>query len=170
MKLEQDFHEEFRGSYYDSSTAETVISLRSKEMFIWRCIRILDPMWLVNLSNKDVECLFFTKIWYEAADKVQAMQYQNVINTCYAKDIHSGRMWETNWRELERKEFLKEVRKEERVEARVKSSVLRTSEVAEQAYRCRSDSYPGTRTTKEAIQELLWYENAEAIVVKARQI
>ncbi|MFS8002404.1 hypothetical protein Hanom_Chr13g01201691 [Helianthus anomalus] len=75
MKLEQDFYEEFRDWYYDSSTVEAVISLRSKETFIWRGIRILDPMWLVNLSKKDVECLFFTNIWYEAVDKIQAMQY-----------------------------------------------------------------------------------------------
>ncbi|MFS7953717.1 hypothetical protein Hanom_Chr07g00621891 [Helianthus anomalus] len=36
MKLEQDFYEEFKGWYYDSSTFEAVISLRSKGTFIWR--------------------------------------------------------------------------------------------------------------------------------------
>ncbi|MFS7918974.1 hypothetical protein Hanom_Chr03g00207461 [Helianthus anomalus] len=109
IMLEQDFYEEFKGWYYDSLTAEVVISLRSGENGILRGIHILDPMRLVNLSKKHVECLYFTKIWYEAADKTQGMQYQRVISMCYAKDIHSGRMWETKWCELERKEFLKDV-------------------------------------------------------------
>ncbi|MFS7918979.1 hypothetical protein Hanom_Chr03g00207511 [Helianthus anomalus] len=81
-------------------------------------------MWLVNLSNKDVECFYFMKIWYDAADKTQAMQYQWVISTCYAKDIHSGRMRETKWRVLERKEFLKDVRKEKRIEARMEKTTF----------------------------------------------
>ncbi|MFS7996926.1 hypothetical protein Hanom_Chr12g01135711 [Helianthus anomalus] len=66
-------------------------------------------MWLVNLSKKDVKCLYFMKIWYDVADKTQAMQYQRVISTCYAHDIHLGRMWKTKWCVLERKEFLKNV-------------------------------------------------------------
>ncbi|MFS7997453.1 hypothetical protein Hanom_Chr12g01142031 [Helianthus anomalus] len=74
------------GWYYDPKTAEAVIGLRNKETWMWRGIRILDPMWLVNCSKKDVECLFFTKIWYLEADKVQAMQFQNIINVCYEKE------------------------------------------------------------------------------------
>ncbi|MFS8019794.1 hypothetical protein Hanom_Chr15g01407871 [Helianthus anomalus] len=72
-KIEQDFCEEFRGWYYDPEAAEAVIGLRNKEAWMWRGVRILDPMWLVNLSKKDIEWLFFTKIWYFEVDKVQAI-------------------------------------------------------------------------------------------------
>ncbi|MFS7977641.1 hypothetical protein Hanom_Chr10g00906401 [Helianthus anomalus] len=82
-KIEQDSYEEFRGWYYDPEAVEAIISLRNKETWMWRGIRILDPMWLVNLSKKDVEWLFFTMIWYLEAAKVQAMQFQNIINLFY---------------------------------------------------------------------------------------
>ncbi|MFS8022468.1 hypothetical protein Hanom_Chr16g01439791 [Helianthus anomalus] len=79
-KIKQDIYEEFKGWYYDPQAVEAVIGLRNKEMWMWRGVQILDPMWLVNLSKKYVECLFFTKIWYLEVDKIQAMQYQNIIN------------------------------------------------------------------------------------------
>ncbi|MFS8034686.1 hypothetical protein Hanom_Chr17g01584101 [Helianthus anomalus] len=92
---------------------------------IWRVIRILDPMWFVNLSEKDIECLYFNKICYEVPEKTQAMQYQVVIRTCYAYEIHSGKMWDTNWREIERKEFLKAEKKEQRIADMVKKASIR---------------------------------------------
>ncbi|MFS7935304.1 hypothetical protein Hanom_Chr05g00401921 [Helianthus anomalus] len=48
-------------------------------------------MWLVNCSKKDIDCLFFNKIVYKKADKVQAQQYQKMVNLCFVKDINSGR-------------------------------------------------------------------------------
>ncbi|MFS8018708.1 hypothetical protein Hanom_Chr15g01395181 [Helianthus anomalus] len=50
-------------------------------------------MWLVNCSKKDIECLFYNKIVYEKPDKVQAQQYQKLVNLCYAKDNNSDRYW-----------------------------------------------------------------------------
>ncbi|MFS7912876.1 hypothetical protein Hanom_Chr02g00135011 [Helianthus anomalus] len=64
-------------------------------------------MWLVNCSKKEIECLFFNKIVYTEPDKVQAPKYQKIVNVCFAKDINSGRYWETKFRDLELEEFLK---------------------------------------------------------------
>ncbi|MFS8008232.1 hypothetical protein Hanom_Chr14g01270281 [Helianthus anomalus] len=68
MKLEQDFHVDFKWWECDRETGEAVIVMKSKG--IWRVIRILDPRWLVNLSEKDIECLYYNKICYEVQDKV----------------------------------------------------------------------------------------------------
>ncbi|MFS7911603.1 hypothetical protein Hanom_Chr02g00120091 [Helianthus anomalus] len=81
-KMDQDFYDEFKGWYYDPETAEAVICLRLKENSLLKGIRLLDPIWLVNCLKKDIECLFFTKIWYLEEHKVQAMQYKKVINVC----------------------------------------------------------------------------------------
>ncbi|MFS8035257.1 hypothetical protein Hanom_Chr17g01590921 [Helianthus anomalus] len=51
-----------------------MIALRD-EKFVWRRIRVLDPMWLANCSKKDIECLFFNKIMFYGTDKEQALQY-----------------------------------------------------------------------------------------------
>ncbi|MFS7913596.1 hypothetical protein Hanom_Chr02g00143591 [Helianthus anomalus] len=48
-------------------------------------------MCLVNCSKKVIDCLFFNKIVYNEPDKVQAQQYQKIVNVCFAKDINSGR-------------------------------------------------------------------------------
>ncbi|MFS8002516.1 hypothetical protein Hanom_Chr13g01202991 [Helianthus anomalus] len=85
-------------------------------------IRILDPMWLVNYSDKDVECLFFNKICYESKEKTQAMQYQGVVNVCYAYGINSGKMWQSKWRELEKEEFPKEQRRIEKIKDKSKEA------------------------------------------------
>ncbi|MFS8007666.1 hypothetical protein Hanom_Chr14g01263761 [Helianthus anomalus] len=61
---------------YNQCTAEAVISLYDKSTGKSRRISVLDPMWLVNCSKKDIECLFYNKIVYEKPDKVQAQQYQ----------------------------------------------------------------------------------------------
>ncbi|MFS7969293.1 hypothetical protein Hanom_Chr09g00807461 [Helianthus anomalus] len=73
--MEQDFYEDFEGWLYNESTAEAVISLFHKSKGESRRICILDPMWLVNCSKKDIDCLFYNKIVYEKRYKVQAMQY-----------------------------------------------------------------------------------------------
>ncbi|MFS7953411.1 hypothetical protein Hanom_Chr07g00618281 [Helianthus anomalus] len=70
--MEQDFYEDFEGWMYNQSIAEAVISLFDKKTGESRRISVLDPMWLVNCSKKDIECLCFNKIVYDAPDKVQA--------------------------------------------------------------------------------------------------
>ncbi|MFS7997616.1 hypothetical protein Hanom_Chr12g01143881 [Helianthus anomalus] len=76
--MEQDFHEDFQGWMYNQSTVKAVISLFDKYKGESRRISVLDPMWLVNCSKKDIECLFYNKIVYGKQDKVQAQQYQKL--------------------------------------------------------------------------------------------
>ncbi|MFS7905024.1 hypothetical protein Hanom_Chr01g00042881 [Helianthus anomalus] len=57
-------------------------------------------MWLVNYSNKDIDCLFYNKIMYEKRDKVQEMQYQKIVDV-----------------DLEIDEFLKKYKREQRFKA-----------------------------------------------------
>ncbi|MFS7978177.1 hypothetical protein Hanom_Chr10g00912521 [Helianthus anomalus] len=68
-EMEQDFYIDFKGWAYDSETHQAVIALRDKDM-VYRRIFLIDPMWLVNCSKKDIDCLFFNKIMYYPADKV----------------------------------------------------------------------------------------------------
>ncbi|MFS8002065.1 hypothetical protein Hanom_Chr13g01197771 [Helianthus anomalus] len=71
-------------------------------------------MRLVNCSKKDIECLFYNKIVCEKPDKVQAQQYQKLVNLCYAKDVNYGRYWKSKWRDLEIDEFLKKYKHSKR--------------------------------------------------------
>ncbi|MFS7914829.1 hypothetical protein Hanom_Chr02g00158151 [Helianthus anomalus] len=109
--MEQDFYEDFQGWMYNQSTKEAVISLFDKSKGESRRISVLDPIWLVNCSKKDIECLFYNKIVYEKPEKVQAQQYQKLVNLCYAKDINSGRYWKSKFRDLELEEFLKRAKR-----------------------------------------------------------
>ncbi|KAM0012684.1 hypothetical protein Hdeb2414_s0049g00749991 [Helianthus debilis subsp. tardiflorus] len=109
--IEQDFYDLFQAWLYNPSTAEAVISLYNKDTGEARRICILDPMWLVNCSKKDIDCLFVNKIIYDKKDKAIAQQYQRVVDVCFAKEINSGKNWKTSWRELEVDEFLKEYKK-----------------------------------------------------------
>ncbi|MFS8007441.1 hypothetical protein Hanom_Chr14g01261051 [Helianthus anomalus] len=88
-EMEQDFYKEFKGSIYDPMTCQAVIALQDKDC-VWRQIRVLDPMRLVNCSKKDIECLFFNKIMYYEADKEQPLQYQKLVGVCFEKEINSG--------------------------------------------------------------------------------
>ncbi|MFS7967578.1 hypothetical protein Hanom_Chr09g00787371 [Helianthus anomalus] len=88
-EMEQDFYKDFKEWVYNPSTCEAVITIQD-EKCIWRYIQVLDPMWLVHCSKKDIECLFFNKIMYYPADKKQTMQYQKLINVYFKKDINSG--------------------------------------------------------------------------------
>ncbi|MFS7952800.1 hypothetical protein Hanom_Chr07g00611141 [Helianthus anomalus] len=112
--MEQDFHEDFQGWLYNETRTEVVISLYDKSTGASRRISILDPIWLVNCSKKDIECLFYNKIVYEKRDKVQTMHYQKIGDVCFAKDINSGRYWKTKWRDLEIDEFLKRYNRSQR--------------------------------------------------------
>ncbi|MFS8034356.1 hypothetical protein Hanom_Chr17g01580201 [Helianthus anomalus] len=88
--MEQDFQEDFQGRMYNQSTTEAVISLYDKKTIVARSINILDPMWWVNCSKKDINCLFFNKIVYDLPNRAQAQEYQKMVNLCFAKDINFG--------------------------------------------------------------------------------
>ncbi|MFS7954118.1 hypothetical protein Hanom_Chr07g00626561 [Helianthus anomalus] len=74
-------------------------------------------MWLVNCSKKDIDCLFYNKTVYEKRDKLQAMQYQKIVDVRFVKEINSGRYWKTSWRDLEIDEFLKRYKGSQRFKA-----------------------------------------------------
>ncbi|MFS7985879.1 hypothetical protein Hanom_Chr11g01003841 [Helianthus anomalus] len=42
------------------------------------------------------------------------MQYQTVVDVCFAHDINSGRYWKTKWRDLEIDEFLKRYKRNQK--------------------------------------------------------
>ncbi|MFS7912588.1 hypothetical protein Hanom_Chr02g00131731 [Helianthus anomalus] len=75
--MEQDFYRDFKGWVFNPKTCEAVIMLFDGKT--WRYIHVLDPMWLVNCSKKDIECLFFNKIMYYEANKEQALRYQKLV-------------------------------------------------------------------------------------------
>ncbi|MFS7976568.1 hypothetical protein Hanom_Chr10g00893981 [Helianthus anomalus] len=112
--MEQDFYEDFKGWLYNETIAEAVISLFDKSKGESRRICILDPVWLVKCSKKDIDFLFNNKIVYEKRDKVQVMQYQKIVDVCFVKEINSGRYWKTSWRDLEIDEFLKRYKRSQR--------------------------------------------------------
>ncbi|MFS7888746.1 hypothetical protein Hanom_Chr00s000002g01598711 [Helianthus anomalus] len=115
-EMEQDFFKDFKGWIFNPSTCEAMITLLDDKIGDWRHIHVLDPMWLVNCLKKDIECLFFNKIVYNEVDKNQVQRYQKLGNVCFAKDINSGRSWESKWRNLELEELLKKERCIERME------------------------------------------------------
>ncbi|MFS7903238.1 hypothetical protein Hanom_Chr01g00021661 [Helianthus anomalus] len=64
MPMEQNFLEEMALWCYDSDTHEAVIVFKvDRENF-----RMLDPMWIVNMSANDINKLFRHDIFYEDKD------------------------------------------------------------------------------------------------------
>ncbi|MFS7917143.1 hypothetical protein Hanom_Chr03g00185531 [Helianthus anomalus] len=74
---------------YDSDTHESVIVFRNEK----ENIRILDPMWIVNMSAADIDRLFRHDILYEDKDANQALRFQRVACFCYYRGIHVGSTW-----------------------------------------------------------------------------
>ncbi|MFS7960793.1 hypothetical protein Hanom_Chr08g00707191 [Helianthus anomalus] len=125
-EMEPNFYKDFRGWAYDLKTCQAVIALCDEKM-VYRRIFLIDLMWLVNYSKKDIDCLFFNKIMYYPTDKEQAMQYQKVANVCFEKkNINPGRYWESSWRDLECEEFLKEQCHNERMDQKMAEASKRT--------------------------------------------
>ncbi|XP_035832056.1 uncharacterized protein LOC110870582 [Helianthus annuus] len=79
-EMEQDFYKGFIDWVYSCRTTEAIITYRAGGEL--RDIHVYDPMWLVNCSAKDIECLFIHKIRYSPADKEQALQFQRVVSLC----------------------------------------------------------------------------------------
>ncbi|MFS7962316.1 hypothetical protein Hanom_Chr08g00725211 [Helianthus anomalus] len=70
-KMEQDFHKGFLCWVYSCMSTEAVITYKVKNEI--RYIHLYDPMWIVNCSAKDIECLFVNKIGFKAEDKEQTL-------------------------------------------------------------------------------------------------
>ncbi|XP_022040864.1 probable serine/threonine-protein kinase kinX [Helianthus annuus] len=104
-KMEQDFHKGFLYWVYSCLLTEAVITYRAENEI--RHIFVYDPLWLVNCSAKDIECLFVNKIGFKVEDKDQAMQFQKVVSICFQKGINADSKWTSKWREIEKEEALK---------------------------------------------------------------
>ena len=89
------------GWVYNCITTEAIITYRAGEEI--REIHVYDPMWLVNCSAKDIECLFINKIHYQPADREQAQQFQRVVSLCFQKSINSESKWKSSWWSLDEK-------------------------------------------------------------------
>jgi hypothetical protein len=90
-KMPQDFSEHFKWWYYDGRTGEAVIVLCKAGS--WETIRVYDPMWLCNLSKKDVDTLRKCQLFFEMDDMEQALQFKDVIRFCYGFELSSGVSW-----------------------------------------------------------------------------
>ncbi|MFS7940263.1 hypothetical protein Hanom_Chr05g00462421 [Helianthus anomalus] len=88
MPMQQDFLGDMRLWCYVSDTHEAVIVFNDDKNF-----RILDPMWLVNMSASDIAKLYRHDIFYEDKDAHQALKFQRVACYCYYRGIHSGSSW-----------------------------------------------------------------------------
>ncbi|KAD3067091.1 hypothetical protein E3N88_34971 [Mikania micrantha] len=104
-KMRQDFMDGFRWWYYDGRTGEAVIVLCKDKQ--WETVRIFDPMWLTNLSHKDVQALFRNQIFFDVPDMVQALQFMRVIRLCSIFKIHAG----ADWKAISEKYFKKDTSK-----------------------------------------------------------
>ncbi|XP_035843966.1 pre-rRNA 2'-O-ribose RNA methyltransferase-like [Helianthus annuus] len=104
-KMEQDFHKGFLYWVYSCLSTQVVIIYRAENEI--RNIFVYDPLWLVNYSAKDIECLFVNKIGFKAEDKEQAMQFQRVVSISFQKGINADNKWNSKWREIEKEEALK---------------------------------------------------------------
>lgn len=62
-KLPQDFISKLQCWFYDYTTTEAVIVTGEDDEYdIWKDVRIFDPIWLRNLSRKDIEILYHNPI------------------------------------------------------------------------------------------------------------
>ncbi|MFS8026443.1 hypothetical protein Hanom_Chr16g01486771 [Helianthus anomalus] len=102
-KMEQNFHEGFLCWVYSCMSTKAVITYKVENEV--RYIHLYDPMWIVNCSAKDVECLF------------------KVATICFQKGINSENAWSSNWRKIENKEALKA--EKERKEREEKDKIAR---------------------------------------------
>ncbi|MFS7909562.1 hypothetical protein Hanom_Chr02g00096021 [Helianthus anomalus] len=83
--MEHNFHEGFVCWVYSCMTTEAMIVYKVGNES--RDIHLYDPMWIVNCSVKDIECLFVNKIGYKAEDKDQALQFQKVVTICFQREF-----------------------------------------------------------------------------------
>ena len=89
-KLEIKWSKSFKWWYYDFRTGEAVIVLHEEEKQNWRTIRVLEPMWLLNLHDDDIYELYKSPILYNPEDAKQAQQFQRCVRICFAKKISVG--------------------------------------------------------------------------------
>jgi hypothetical protein len=98
MPMEQNVCHNMHCWCYRSNTGEAMIVLAENRK--WRTINIIDPIWIVNMSQSDIEALFMNKLLYRPEDYDLAKPFLDMVELCYAYDIHAGSEWSTKWKEL----------------------------------------------------------------------
>ncbi|MFS8016131.1 hypothetical protein Hanom_Chr15g01364831 [Helianthus anomalus] len=89
MPMKQNFLDDMRLWRYDPEMHEAVIVFNGyRENF-----RMLNPMWIVNMSAKDISKLFRHDIFYEDKDAHQVLRFQRVACYCFYRGIHAGSTW-----------------------------------------------------------------------------
>ncbi|KAJ0466355.1 hypothetical protein HanPSC8_Chr14g0595321 [Helianthus annuus] len=71
---------------YDSDTHEAVVVFKDDQ----ENFRMLEPMWIVNMSATDINKLFRHDIFYEDKDAHQALRFQRIACFCFYHEIHAG--------------------------------------------------------------------------------
>ncbi|MFS8018656.1 hypothetical protein Hanom_Chr15g01394581 [Helianthus anomalus] len=74
---------------YDSDTHEVVIVFKNDE----DNFRMLDPMWIVNMSASDIKTLLQHDMFSEDKEEHQALLFQHVTCFCYYPGISAGSSW-----------------------------------------------------------------------------
>ncbi|KAF5756705.1 hypothetical protein HanXRQr2_Chr17g0817951 [Helianthus annuus] len=98
LKMKTDFLGNFRCWVYDADTGEAVILFRdSQENF-----RIIDPMWITNMSRSDIIVLKDHKINYLVRDREQAMKFQKMALYCFNLLVNAGSAWSSHHLTVER--------------------------------------------------------------------
>ncbi|KAJ0773612.1 hypothetical protein HanOQP8_Chr03g0101281 [Helianthus annuus] len=98
LKMKTDFLGNFRCWVYDADTGEAVILFRdSQENF-----RIIDPMWITNMSRSDIIVLKDHEINYLVRDREQAMKFQKMALYCFNLLVNAGSAWSSHHLIVER--------------------------------------------------------------------
>ncbi|KAJ0897171.1 hypothetical protein HanRHA438_Chr08g0342721 [Helianthus annuus] len=98
LKMKTDFLGNFRCWVYDADTGEAVILFRdSQENF-----RIIDPMWITNMSRSDIIVLKDHEINYLVRDREQAMKFQKMALYCFNLLVNAGSAWSSHHLTVER--------------------------------------------------------------------
>ena len=99
LKMKQGFLVgNFRLWVYDADTGEAVIVFKDdSENF-----RMIDPMWITNMSRSDIEILSHNEICYLTPDREQAMQFQKMARYCFNLAVNSGSDWSKRHLTIER--------------------------------------------------------------------
>ncbi|KAJ0875954.1 hypothetical protein HanPSC8_Chr11g0482831 [Helianthus annuus] len=98
LKMKTDFLGNFRCWVYDADTGEAVILFRdSQENF-----RIIDPMWITNMSRSDIIVLKDHEINYLVRDRDQAMKFQKMALYCFNLLVNAGSAWSSHHLTVER--------------------------------------------------------------------
>ena len=98
LKMKTDFLGNFRCWVYDADTGEAVILFRdSQENF-----RIIDLMWITNMSRSDIIVLKDHEINYLVRDREQAMKFQKMALYCFNLLVNAGSAWSSHHLTVER--------------------------------------------------------------------